>query len=47
LQQTLRFLQANLSFMDSSVDMLDRFGTMAVEFALGMRHMIPGGSQRR
>jgi hypothetical protein len=31
--------------MNSRVDMFDRFGAMAMELAVGVRHMIPGASQ--
>jgi hypothetical protein len=40
--QILRFIQANLSFVDSFVQVLDRFVAMAMELAFGMHHVLPG-----
>ena len=45
LLQALRFPLANLSLVDRRVYMLDRLVAMAMELALGVRHMLPRVSQ--
>jgi hypothetical protein len=42
--QTLSFVLANLRFVDSAVEMLDRFLAMAMKIALGLLQMFPGVS---
>ena len=44
--QTLSFVLANLSFVDSAVEMLDRFLAMAMKIALSLLQMFPGVSHR-
>lgn len=44
--QTLSFVLANLRFVDSAVEMLDRFFAMAMKIALGLLQMFPGVSHR-
>src|ERR1039457_4199449 len=42
--QRLSFVLANLRFVDSAVEMLDRFLAMAMKIALGLLQMFPGVS---
>ena len=44
--QTLSFVLANLRFVDSSIQMLDRFLAMAMKIALSLLQMFPGVSHR-
>src|ERR1035437_3493614 len=44
--QTLSFVLANLRFVDSVVEMLDRFLAMAMKIALSLLQMFPGVSHR-
>ena len=39
-------MHANLGFMNRRVDVLNRFVAVAMEFALGVRHMISCATQR-
>jgi hypothetical protein len=44
--QTLSFVLANLRFVDSAIEMIDRFLAMAMKIALSLLQMLPGASHR-
>jgi hypothetical protein len=43
---TLSFVLANLRFVDSAIEMIDRFLAMAMKIALSLLQMLPGASHR-